>query len=64
VLATLATPTFAQVAPDAATPGEIAPEPSTPTTLAVRWPVVGDANANAVVAVSFRKRGTPAWMQA
>jgi hypothetical protein len=51
----------AQPARDAAVPGAIVAEPSTPTAVALRWPVEGDANTNAVVAVSYRKRGAPAW---
>ena len=48
-------------AEDASAPGEVAPEPATLHSLAVRWPVRGDANANATVAVEFRAVGEPRW---
>ena len=46
---------------DGSTPGTVVAEPSTPTALAVRWPVVGDRNLNSVIAVAYRKAGTEAW---
>jgi hypothetical protein len=45
-------------------PGTIVPEPATPTALAVRWPVYGDKNENATIAVAFRPAGTSAWLPA
>ena len=59
-----ATPSPAAPSPrpeDASVPGEVAPEPSTLHALAVRWPVRGDANANAVVDVVYRAVGEPVW---
>jgi len=50
-------------AQDASTPGEVQPEPSTFHCLAVRWPVRGDANANAAAAVQYRKVGDAEWRQ-
>ena len=46
---------------NASTPLEVLPEPATLHALAVRWPVRGDANANATVAVEYRAAGEPAW---
>ncbi len=46
---------------NASTPGEIVAEPATLHALAVRWPVRGDANANASVAVEYRAAGEPDW---
>jgi hypothetical protein len=54
----------AGAAGNASEPGEILREPSTLHSLAVRWPVRGDANANAQVAVQYRKRGATAWRPA
>lgn len=48
---------------DASRPGEVQVEPSTLHCLAVRWPVMGDDNANATIAVQFRKAGEGAWRQ-
>jgi hypothetical protein len=45
-------------------PDEPAPEPATFLALAVRWPVRGDANANAVIHVRFRAAGETAWREA
>lgn len=49
---------------DASTAGTIVAEPSTPGSLGVRWPVVGDRNLNAAVAVAYRKAGSEAWAEA
>jgi hypothetical protein len=57
-------PAQAQGKVDAAAAGTVAAEPSTPTSLGVRWPVVGDANLNATIAVAYRKAGTEAWAEA
>ncbi|MGE0387679.1 MAG: hypothetical protein AB7Q97_23385 [Gammaproteobacteria bacterium] len=46
---------------DRSTPGEILIEPSTPSAVAVRWPVHGDANGNASIAVQWRAAGEGAW---
>jgi len=48
---------------DASAPGEVQEEPATLHCLAVRWPVKGDDNANATIAVQYRKAGEPAWKQ-
>jgi hypothetical protein len=63
------TPAAAPPAPstrpeDASVPGEVAPEPSTLRSLSVRWPVRGDANANAGVAVEYRRSGEAQWRPA
>ena len=50
-------------AENASQPGDVQPEPSTLHCLAVRWPVKGDANANAAVAVQYRKAGEAEWRQ-
>jgi hypothetical protein len=49
---------------DASAPGEVVPEPATLHSLAVRWPVRGDANANATVAVEYRALGEARWRAA
>src|SRR6185503_18293946 len=46
---------------DASAPGDVVPEPATLHSLAVRWPVRGDANANASVAVEYRPAGETRW---
>ncbi len=48
---------------NASAPGEVQQEPSTLHCLAVRWPVKGDDNANAAIAVQFRKAGEATWKQ-
>jgi hypothetical protein len=48
----------------AAEPGEPQGEPPTLHSLALRWPVRGDANANARVVVQFRKTGDAGWREA
>src|SRR5262245_49179159 len=45
----------------ASQPGDVRPEPSTFHSLAVRWPVRGDANANAQVGVLYRRSGEIDW---
>lgn len=45
----------------AARPAAVVPEPATQTALALRWPVVGDANRNARVSVAYRRKGEAAW---
>lgn len=60
---------FAQIlalrawAEDASVPGEVQVEPATLHCLAVRWPVKGDDNANATIAVRYRKAGETAWKE-
>ena len=49
---------------NASSAGEIVAEPATLRSLAVRWPVRGDANVNAVVNVAYRVPGAPAWRAA
>src|SRR5215813_1321542 len=49
---------------NASQPGEPQPEPSTPLSLALRWPVKGDANRNATINVRFRKVGASDWRTA
>lgn len=48
---------------DPSTPGTLVAEPSTPNSLGVRWPVVGDRNRNATIAVAYRKVGDSAWAE-
>jgi len=48
---------------NASQPGEVRHEPATLHCLAVRWPVKGDANRNAAVAVRYRKIGAAKWKQ-
>ncbi|MGH7847909.1 MAG: right-handed parallel beta-helix repeat-containing protein [Candidatus Binatia bacterium] len=48
----------------AAEPGELQAEPPTVQSLALRWPVRGDVNANASIVVQFRKTGTARWQEA
>lgn len=45
-------------------PGEPEFEPSTFHSIGVRWPVRGDANANAWIAVQYIKRGDAEWKEA
>ena len=57
--------TVAVVAVDnASRPGEPVAEPSTFHSLGIRWPVRGDANADAVIDVRYRRRGATAWQTA
>jgi hypothetical protein len=48
----------------AAVPGEPQPEPATLHSLAIRWPVKGDANRNARITVRYRKAGANDWKPA
>jgi hypothetical protein len=50
--------------PDAVVTGELVIEPPTLINLGFEWFIQGDANRNATVAASFRKRGTEAWRPA
>jgi hypothetical protein len=45
----------------ASRPGEPIAEPATFHSLGVRWPVRGDANADAVIDVRYRRRGEAGW---
>src|SRR5215472_5785944 len=45
------------------TAGEFVVEPSTLIALGFEWYIDGDANRNASVAVSYRKKGTTEWKQ-
>lgn len=51
-------------ADNASRPGEPVAEPSTFHSLGIRWPVRGDANADAVIDVRYRRRGATAWQKA
>lgn len=42
-------------------PGEVIAEPSTPSAIAVRWPIVGDSDRKVVVNVAYRKTGDATW---
>src|SRR5262245_1435301 len=48
---------------DRSNPGKLQPEPATLHCLAVRWPILGDANGNATVEVAYRKIGESDWKQ-
>ncbi len=50
--------------PNAVTPGELLVEPPTLINLGFEWFIQGDANRNASVDVSFRKKGDVAWKPA
>jgi hypothetical protein len=54
----------ADLAANRSQPGEPGAEPATWHSLGVRWPVRGDANATAGVAVQYRQRGEAAWRNA
>lgn len=45
-------------------PGEPVAEPATFHSLGVRWPVQGDANADAMIEVRYRRQGASAWQPA
>jgi hypothetical protein len=49
------------VSPDAIVPGELLIEPPTLINLGFEWFVEGDANRNAVVEVSYRRKGESVW---
>jgi hypothetical protein len=57
-------PVEAQGKVDGVTPGAVVAEPSTPTSLALRWPIVGDRNLDAMVGVAYRKAGGDSWSEA
>lgn len=48
----------------AAQPAAIVPEPATQTAVALRWPVLGDANGNAKISVVYRLSGETVWRPA
>src|SRR5687767_11364069 len=50
--------------PNAIEPGELVIEPPTLINLGFEWFVHGDANRNASVTVTYRKRGSGAWTPA
>jgi hypothetical protein len=56
-------PATAQGKVDGALPGALTAEASTPHSIGVRWPVVGDRNRNATIAVAYRKVGGEAWAE-
>lgn len=60
----LALSTAAAPPEPAAQPAKVMPEPATQTAIGVRWPVVGDGNGNARIAVSYRRDGEAAWRPA
>ena len=62
-LAMLMHDSVAQGKVDAVTPGTIVAEPATPSALGVRWPVIGDKNLNATIAVASRRAGNPTWSE-
>lgn len=49
---------------NASQPGEPVAEPSTFLSLGIRWPVRGDANADASIGVRYRRRGETVWQEA
>ena len=49
-------------AADRTTAGDLVVEPPTLLSLGFEWPIAGDDNRNATVAVSYRKRGEQRWM--
>jgi len=59
-----ASPPAAVSADNAARPAEPIVEPATFHSLGVRWPVRGDANANALIAVHYRATGESTWREA
>jgi hypothetical protein len=58
-----AAPLQAQGNIDGVRPGAVQAEPSTLNSLGVRWPVVGDRNLNAAIAVAYRKAGEEPWAE-
>jgi hypothetical protein len=48
----------------ASQPGQAVAEPATFHSLGVRWPVGGDANADAVIGVRYRPQGESIWREA
>jgi hypothetical protein len=61
VLVLLLLPAARVAAADRTTAGELVVEPPTLISLGFEWPIEGDDNRNATVAVSYRKRGEPQW---
>ncbi len=59
-----ARPAATNPADNVSRPGEPVAEPATFVSLGVRWPVVGDANADAAITVHYRRRGEAAWREA
>ncbi|MEP7314792.1 MAG: hypothetical protein ABI859_19580, partial [Pseudomonadota bacterium] len=55
---------MAQTNPDRTAPGEFVIEPPTLQNLGFEWFIEGDANRNATVEVTYRKRGSSKWLQA
>ena len=68
MLAALAAPVLAAAAAPAPSvrtvAGEVVVEPATLANLGFEWRIKGDANRNASVAVSYRKKGETAWREA
>src|ERR1700744_5878319 len=60
-LALLATPVQAQTA---VTAGKLVVDAPTLTAIGVEWKIAGDDNRNAVVEVSYRRKGETAWRKA
>jgi len=56
-------PAVGQKVADAAEPGELIQELPTLKCLGVRWVIGGDENANARIAVAYRKLGSQMWWQ-
>src|SRR5688572_6168163 len=50
-------------AADGTTAGELVVEPPTLLSLGFEWPIEGDDNRNATVAVSYRKRSEQTWKE-
>ncbi len=63
-LVLVSVPALAQGGPNAARPGDPVLERPTLLCLGVRWSVAGDANANASVAVAYRRVGEAQWREA
>jgi hypothetical protein len=51
-------------AEDRVTAGEPSLEPPTLISLGIDWPIEGDDNRNASVAVEYRRSGEPTWHRA
>src|SRR5688572_11353845 len=54
---------LAQGRVDASAPGAVVAEPSTETSIGVRWPVVGDRNLNSTIMVAYRSTGAESWSE-
>src|SRR5689334_409947 len=52
------------LADDRVTPGDPSTEPPTLTSLGIDWPIEGDDNRNASVAVEYRRSGETTWWRA